>query len=78
MRTYDHIRNIATGQEYDYTTGCLLDYNYLNKHYKILAINLSKQQALDADPKSIQLINFTWNLEWHNGATIFFIIEDAK
>ena len=78
MRTYDHIRNIETGQEDDYTTGCFLDYNYLNKHYKMLAIDLSKQQALDADPKSIQLINFTWSLEWHNGATIFFIIEDAK
>ena len=42
----------------------------------MIAIDLSKQQALDADPKSIQQINFTGNLEQQ--ATIFFIIEDAK
>ena len=59
----DNIRKIATGQGDDYTTGCLLDYNYLNKHYKTIGIDLSKQQALDADPKAIQKINFTGNLE---------------
>ena len=46
MRTYDNIRKIATGQEDDYTTGCLLDYNYFNEHYKMIAIDLSKQQDL--------------------------------
>ena len=35
MRTYDKIRQFITGQRNDYTTGCLLDYNYLNKHYKM-------------------------------------------
>ena len=52
------------------------DYNYFQKYYKIIAINLSKQQALDADPKAIQQINFTGNLEgqW----AIVFIIEEAK
>ena len=54
---------IAPGQGDDYTTGCLLDYNYFNKHYKMIAIDLSKQQALDADPKAIQQMNFTGNLE---------------
>ena len=54
--TYDNIRKIATGQGDDYTTGCLLDYNYFNNYYKIIAIDLSKQQALDADPKAIQQI----------------------
>ena len=76
MRTYDNIRKIATGQGDDYTTSCLLDYNYFKKHYKMIAIDLSKQQALDADPKSIQQINFTGNLEQQ--ATIFFIIEGGK
>ena len=76
MITYDNIRKIATGQGDDYTIGCLLDYNYFKKHYKMIAIDLSKQQALDADPKSIQQINFTGNLEQQ--ATIFFIIEGAK
>ena len=62
MRTYDNIQKIAKGQGDDYTTGCLLDYNYFNKHYKMIAIDLSKQQALDADQKAIQQINFTGNL----------------
>ena len=49
LRTYDNIRNIATGQGDYYTSGCLLDYNYYNNYYKMIAIDLSKQQALDAD-----------------------------
>ena len=62
MRTYGNIRKIATGQGDDYTTSCLLDYNYFKKYYKMIAIDLTKQQALDADPKAIQKINFTENL----------------
>ena len=69
MRTYDSILKIATGQGDDYTTGCLLDYNYFNKHYKMIALNLSKQQVLDADLKAIQR---------DNGAKMFFIIEEAN
>ena len=74
--TFDNIRKIATGQD-DYTTGrFLLDYNYFNNYYKMITIDLSKQQALNADPKAIQQINFTAN---RNGdTTIFFIIEEAK
>ena len=47
MRSYDNIRAIATGQGDDYTTGCLLDYNYFNNWYKMIAVELSKQKALD-------------------------------
>ena len=47
IRTYENIRKIAAGQGYNYTTGCLLDYNY----FKMIAIDLSKQQALDAIQK---------------------------
>ena len=55
LRTYDNIRKIATDQGDDYTTGCLLDYNYFNNYYKMTAINLSKEQTLlDTDPKAIQ------------------------
>ena len=57
-------------------TGCLLDYNYYKKYYKMIAIVLSKQQALDADPKAIQQISFTGNLAQQ--ATIFSIIEEVK
>ena len=46
--TYENIRKIATGQGDDYTTGCLLDYPYFKDSYKMVAIDLSKQQALDS------------------------------
>ena len=52
-KTYENIRKIATGQGDDYTTGCLLDYPFFKNHYKMIAIDLSKQ-ALDADPRAIQ------------------------
>ena len=72
-----NIRKIATGQGDDYTTGCLLDYTYFKKYYKMIAIDLSKQQALDADPKAIQQINFTANLDRAN-TRFYFILEEAK
>ena len=53
LRAYDNILKIATGQADDWTTICLLDNNYLNKYYKMIAIDLSTQQALDADLKAI-------------------------
>ena len=49
LRTYYNIRKITTGQEDDYATGCLLDYHYFKEYYKIIAIDLSKQQVLDAN-----------------------------
>ena len=61
-RTYDNIRQIATVQGDDYTTGCLLNYNYFNKNYEMIAIDIRKQQALDADPKEIQKTYFAGNL----------------
>ena len=54
MTTYDNIRKIATRQEDDYRTGCLLGYPYFKEHHTMIAIDLSKQQALDGDPKAIQ------------------------
>ena len=77
-KTYENIRKIATGQGDDYTTGCLLDYSYLKDHYKMIAIDLSKQEALDTDPRAIQQINFTANLDRDGNTTMFFIIEEAK
>ena len=76
-KTYENIRKIATGQGDYYTTGCLLDYSYFKDHYKMIAIDLSKQQALDADPRSIQQINFTANLESAGKTGMFFLIEEA-
>ena len=76
--TYENIRKIATGQEDDYTTGYLLDYIYFKNYYKMIVVDLSKQQALDADPKAIQQINFTANLDRAGNTRIYFILEEAK
>ena len=57
LMTYENIRKIATGQGDDYRTGCLLDYPYFKNCYKIITIDLSIQQAFDADSKAIQQIN---------------------
>ena len=62
-RTYKNLLKIMTGQGDDYTTFYVLFYPYFNEHYMMRAIDLSKQQVLDADPKGIQQINFTANLD---------------
>ena len=77
-KTYENIRKIAIGYGDDYTTGCLLDYCYLKENYKMIAIDLSKQQELHADPRAIQQINFAANLDRDGNTTIFFVIEQAK
>ena len=76
--TYANIRKIATGKGDDNTTGCLLDYSYFMYTYKMIAVDLSKQKALDADPKAIQQINFTANLDRAGNARFYFILEEAK
>ena len=78
LRTYDNNRNIATGQSDDYATGFSLDYPYFKKYYKLIAMDLSKQQKLDADPKAIQQIKFTGNPSRAESATMFFSIEEVK
>ena len=75
---YENIRKIASGQRDDYTTGCLLDYPYFKESYKMIAIDLSKQQAVDADPRGIQQINVTANLDRTRNTTMLFILEEAK
>ena len=75
--TYENIRKITTGQGDDYTTGCLLDYIYFKNYCKMIAVDLSKE-ALDADPKAIQQINFRANLDRAGNTRIYFILEEAK
>ena len=76
--TYENIRKITTGQGDDYMIGCLLGYTYFQKYYKMIAVDLSKQQALDADPKAIRQINFTGNLDRAGNTKLYFILEEAK
>ena len=61
--TYEYIRKIATGQEDDYATGCLLGYPYFKESYKIIEVDLCKQQALNVDSRANHLVNFTTNLD---------------
>ena len=72
--TYENIRKIATGQGDDYTTGCLLDYPYFADTYKMIAVDLSKQQALDTDPRAIQQINFTANLDRAGNTRVYTLL----
>ena len=72
LRTYDCIRKIAKSEEDDYTDGRLLDYNYLKDYSEMIATNLSKEQALDADTNAIQQIFFG---DLKNNGTIFIVIE---
>ena len=74
--TYNNIRKIATGD--DYATSCLLDYPYFTDTCKMIAVDLSKQQALDADPRVIQQINFTGNLDRAGNTRVYFILEETK
>ena len=77
-KTYENIRKTTTGQGDDSKTGCFLGYSYFKNHYKMIAIDLSKQQALDADPRAIQQINITVNLDRAGNTAMFFFIEEAK
>ena len=76
--TYDNIRKIATDYGDNYTTGCLLDDPYFIENYKMIAVDLSKQKALDFDPKAIQQINFTVNLDRAGNTRVYFILEEPK
>ena len=51
--THENIKKIATAQGDDYTTDCLLNYPYFKGINRMIAVDLHKQQALDADPRAI-------------------------
>ena len=76
--TYGNIRKIATGQGDDYTTGCLLDYIYFKNYCKMIAVDLSKQQALHADSKAMQQINFRANLERAGNTRFISFLKKQK
>ena len=58
IKQYDEVKKVSTGYGDDYKTGCLLDYAYSKDNCKLIAVDLSKQKALDADPRAIQQIVF--------------------
>ena len=81
IKQYDEVRKISTGQGDDYRTGCLLDYSYFEKNYRLLAADYSKQKALDADSRAIQQIIFTCSIKVAVANTrriIFYVLEKSK
>ena len=78
IKTYGNIRKNSNGLGDDYTTGCLLVFTYFTQSYKLSAVDLSKRQALDADPKAKHQISFAGNLNGAANTIIFFIIEEPK
>ena len=58
MKRYEEIRKLTTGQGGDYNTGCLLDYEYIKNHHRLIAVDLRRQKELDVDTKAIQQIEF--------------------
>ena len=62
IEKYRELNKVMIGKGEDYTTGSLLDFNYFDKHYKLVAVDLSKQKELDADPRAIQQIEFNYLL----------------
>ena len=81
IKQYDEVRKVSTGQGDDYTTGCLLEFAYFEKNYRLIAADLSKQKALDADPRAIHQIIFTGKLKStvaNTRVTIHYILEQSK
>ena len=76
IEKYRELKKVIIGKGEDYTTGSLLDFNYFNKHYKLVAVNLSKQKELDADPRAIQQIEFKYMLG--TNSAIYWVLEKSK
>ena len=64
------------GKGEDYATGSLLDFDFFKKHYKLVAVDLSKQKELDANPRAIQQVEFKYMLE--TNSTIYWVLEKSK
>ena len=80
IKQYDEVRKVSTGYGDDYTTGCLLDYAYFKDNYRLIAVDLSKQKVLDADPRAILQIVSQGVVGENNGReiTLQTILEQSK
>ena len=76
IEKYRELKKVITGKGEDYTTGSLLDYDYFKKNYKLVAVDLSKQKKLDADPRAIQEIELKYMLG--TNSTIYWVLEKSK
>ena len=76
IEKYRELKKLMTGKGEDYTIGSLLDFDYFKKHYKLIAVDLSKQKELDADPRAIQQIEFKYMLG--TNSTVYWVLEKSK
>ena len=76
IEKYRELEKVMIGKGEDKTTGSLFDFNYFDKHYKLVAVDLSKQKELDADPRAIQQIEFKYMLG--TNSTIYWVLEKSK
>ena len=76
IENYRELKKVMIVKGEYYTTGSLLDYNYFQKYYKLVAVDLSKQKELDADPRAIQQIEFKYRLG--TNSTIYWVLEKSK
>ena len=76
IENYRELKRVMIEKGEVYTRGSLLDFNYFLKYYKLVAVDLSKQKELDADPRAIQQIEFKYMLE--TNSTIYWVLEKSK
>ena len=76
IERYRELKKVMIAKGEHYTTGSLLDFNYFNKHYKLVAVDLSKQKELDADSRAIQQIEFKYMIR--TDSTIYWVLEKSK
>ena len=76
IEKYRELKKVMIGKGEDYTKGSLLDFNYFDKQYKLVAVDLSKQKELDGDPRAIQRIEFKYMLG--TNSTIYWVLEKSK
>ena len=76
IEKYRELTKVMIGKGEDNTTGSLFDFNYFDKHYKLVAADLPKQKELDADPRAIQQIEFKYMLR--TNSTIYWVLEKSK
>ena len=80
IKQYDEVRKVSTGHGDDYTTGSLLDYAYFKDNHRLTAVDLSKQKALDADPREIKQTVFQEVVGGADGTKtrLYTILEQSK
>ena len=76
IEKYRELKKVMIGKGEGHTTGSLFDFNYFDKHYKLVAVDLSKQKELDADQRAIQQIKFKYMLG--TNSTIYWVLEKSK